>query len=231
MLNYSSPDGIVVHRDVDFIAEANHRIANNISILANLVRTSGREAANNPGITGKAIRQIFDELNARLEAVATLHRLLVGCAGAPTIEITSYFETLANVLTSSLALESHITLRVVAQRWWRAPPEKALPLGLMVAELVTNAIKHAHPAQVPGTVVVTCRSDSAGGLVVEVSDDGVGLPEGFDPAEGGHVGFRLLRSLAKQVDASLSFRSHQLGLQVEIRAPKLASEPKAANLS
>ena len=215
---------IIVSPGDYFAAEANHRIANNISMIAKLVATHGRELGKKRAqLSGGDVRQSFDELAVRLNVVAELHRRLAMSADTPIIDLAAYLESIAMDLAGSLAPTGKITLRVAFEGQWHVRPEKALPLGLMVAELVTNAVKYAHPADVSGIIALECRSDSAGGLIAEVADDGVGLPEGLDPSKSGQTGFRLLRSLAEQIGASLSFHSGALGLRVKIHAPALAS--------
>jgi two-component sensor histidine kinase len=81
-----------------------------------------------------------------------------------------------------------------------------------------NAVKFAHPAGVAGDLVIACnrREDV---IVIEVVDDGVGLPEGFDPAVDGEFGLQLLRSLASQLKARLEFDNTGLGLRVRLSLP------------
>src|SRR5205807_7397947 len=99
------------------------------------------------------------------------------------------------------------------------PAAMALPLGLIAGELVTNAIKYAHPADVAGRIKLACRRSSGGDITIEISDDGVGLPEGIEPTERGQLGFRMVRSLADQLGAAIAFHSDALGLRVTLQIP------------
>jgi two-component sensor histidine kinase len=94
-------------------------------------------------------------------------------------------------------------------------PDQATPVALIVSELVTNALKYAHPAGVAGRILVSCRLTGAG-LVVEVTDDGVGLSEDFDPHSDGGLGFRVVRGLARQLGADLVYESSDIGLIVRL---------------
>ncbi len=85
------------------------------------------------------------------------------------------------------------------------------PLTLIVCEILTNAMKYAHPAGVPVRMVVSCNYMSDGALQVRVSDDGVGLPEGFDPAKDGGIGFQIIRALAAEIGAELAVTLRQSG--------------------
>jgi len=85
--------------------------------------------------------------------------------------------------------------------------------------LITNNLNHVHPAGVPGEIEVSCRQGPAGELIIEVGDDGVGLPEGLDPMTSDGFGFRLVRGLAKQLGALLGFEDQGIGLMVRLRLP------------
>ncbi len=95
----------------------------------------------------------------------------------------------------------------------------ASSLALIVSAAVNNAIKHAHPSGVPGEIGIYCRRDAADALVVEVTDDGVGLPEGFDPTSDGGFGFQVMRAQSEQLGATLTFESTSLGLRLQLRVP------------
>jgi PAS domain S-box-containing protein len=95
----------------------------------------------------------------------------------------------------------------------------ASSLALIVNEALNNAIKHAHPTGVPGEIGVDCQRDATNAVVLEVADDGVGLPEGFDPTSDGGFGFRVMRAQSEQLDATLTFESTSLGLRMQLRVP------------
>ena len=89
--------------------------------------------------------------------------------------------------------------------------DKATLVTLIVREAVTNAIKYAHPTGIPGRITVACSRDSEGTIAVEVADDGVGLPEDFDPATDGATGFRVMRALSQRLEATLAFKINEPG--------------------
>ena len=101
----------------------------------------------------------------------------------------------------------------------RVRADLAAPVELIVREAVANAIKYAHPTSVPGKIAVDCERDATGGLVVTVMDDGVGLPENFDPACDGNTGFRVMRALSERLGGSLAWKSTPLGLRMRLRVP------------
>jgi two-component sensor histidine kinase len=100
----------------------------------------------------------------------------------------------------------------------------AILVTLIVREAVTNAIKYAHPTRIAGRITVTCSHDPEGVIAIEVTDDGVGLPENFNPETDGANGFRIMRALSQRLEATLAFTSTSLGLHVALRLPLDAHE-------
>jgi two-component sensor histidine kinase len=204
----------------DAAAEANHRIANNLSIISGLVRMRASAVCKDPRMRGgDEVRLILEEIGSRLNAVAELHRLLAGVPQEASVDIGDYLRDIAEGVVSSISLSGQNQIHFAADPGCHVPPEKALLLGLVVTELVTNAIKYAHPAGVAGQIRLACRRRSDGHLTIEISDDGVGLPEGVDPMQHGHLGFRLVRSLANQLGAAIEFHSDNLGLFFSLNLP------------
>ena len=102
--------------------------------------------------------------------------------------------------------------------------DEATMIGLIVGEAVGNAIKYSHPTGVAGKITVQCRQHDKGGMAIEVTDDGVGLPENFDPRSDGGVGFRMMRALSERLEAALAFESSSLGLGVSLHMPNKPNE-------
>jgi two-component sensor histidine kinase len=208
---------------VDLVAEANHRIANHLSVISGLVRMQAASLGKEPSqFSGDQIRLILAETGSRLETVARLHRLLAEGRKKGAVDVADYLREIAEALVSGLAGASKTVLRFSADDACLVSKERALPLGLIVGELVTNAIKYAHPAGVEGAIEISCRRGPNGAVVVRIADDGVGLPDGFDTTKGGSMGFRVMRSLAEQLAARMTFESDDLGLSVTVHMPALA---------
>ena len=93
------------------------------------------------------------------------------------------------------------------------------PIMLILCEVFINAMKYAHPAGVPLVMAVDCTPGADGTLVLTVSDDGVGLPEGFDTGRGGGMGFKVMRSLAAEIGAEFQISSDNLGLTFRLSLP------------
>jgi two-component sensor histidine kinase len=205
---------------IDLAAEANHRIANHISLVAGLVRMQGSALRNqSPKINGNQALLILEEVSARLETVGRLHRLLARAPDGASIDLTDYLRDIARGAVSCLSLAGEIQLCFVAESRWLIPSEKALRVGLIVGEIITNAVKYAHPTGIVGQIRFTCRGRSHETLTIEISDDGVGLPEGLDPNTSASLGFKLVRMLANQLGAAVAFDSNALGLDFTLQIP------------
>jgi two-component sensor histidine kinase len=206
----------------DRVAEANHRIANSLSAIAALVQHRLVGLRSDHAIAASEVRQILAEVRARVDAVARLHRILSDAGDDVPVDIGGYLQQIASELVSSLSSKDSVTLHFVCELGCRVAPDRALYLGLIVVELVTNALKYAHPAGVHGEIAIRCYR-GVDAIVVDVSDDGVGFPEGFDPDGDSSSGLRLIRSLAEQIGGRVSFESNSLGCQSMIYAPVLTA--------
>jgi two-component sensor histidine kinase len=201
------------------IAEANHRIANNLSAVIGLVRMEAAAIGAKETMTGSDVRILLEEIASRIDAVGVLHKMLAQQPLQEAVDIGDYLRRVCAPLTSSLFGGAQLGLVENFAADCLVSREKVVSLALIVNELVTNASKYAHPAGVPGKVSVTCQKDAKGNLVLDVADDGVGLPEDFDPQTDGNVGLRLVRILCSQMDAELVFDSSSLGLSVRMVLP------------
>jgi two-component sensor histidine kinase len=199
--------------------EAHHRIANNLALIAGFVRLqASRIGKDRKPLSASEACLVLEEIEVRVQTVGRLHHLLAVGENGGQIDAAEYLRAICGVLSQSVCGSHSVDLSCDVRSCMVSPQGAAL-LGLITTELVTNAVKYAHPAGAPGRVKVFCRRDRAGSVLLSVSDDGVGLPDGFDPRTDGGLGMRVIRSLADQLDADLSFQSGPLGLTVSVAAP------------
>ena len=198
--------------------EADHRIANNLGMIVSLLRLRARSVSQQKGKIDRAdVTLMLEDIAARVETVARLHRMLSQSYRSALVDIAGYLRELCTSLTRSLSGEkvhiAHHTADACV-----LPPDQVLSLGLLVSELVSNSVKYAHPSGLPVKIDIGCEQN-AGQLVIEFADDGIGLPEGFDPAVDGGLGLRVVRSLAAQLGATIKFNSRPLGTHVRLEMP------------
>ena len=200
------------------LSEAHHRIANNLALIAGFVRLqSSKVSKDQRTLSAADVCMLLQEVGVRIETVGRLHHLLGTRTTGGYVNLGAYLEATCGVLAQSVCAGRSVNLRCDA-----APceivPEKAGLIGLIVAELVTNSVKYAHPGGAPGQIDVICADDREGLLTISVIDDGVGLPDGFDPRIDGGLGMRVVRSLVRQLEGDIEFHSGGLGLAVRVTA-------------
>jgi len=217
-----APDRVVLHpRNALALAEAeaNHRIANNLAIVAAYLRLQASDvAALGRSLTPEQANATLREAASRVESVGKIHRHLAHTTTLRSVDISGYLEELCGELAASMAYNGRITFDGRGGACFISQ-DRVVPLALCVLEAVTNAMKYAHPGGVAGLVAVRCAVDEDGGVEIEIEDDGVGLPEGFDPRSSGGLGLRVMRSLVAQLGGDVAFDSEGLGLTVRISAP------------
>ncbi|MDB5429870.1 MAG: signal transduction histidine kinase [Caulobacter sp.] len=201
------------------LLEADHRIANSLTLVIGLIRLQAREIARRETLSGAEAGRLLEETAVRIDAVSRWHRLLAQYSDRDQVEVSDYLREVCQAAVASLALPQQIDLRTELQGGCVLAPDQVAPIALLTSEALTNAIKYAHPAGVRGRATVACGRQEDGRLRLTIADDGVGLPDGFDPAVDGGLGFRVMRSLARQVRGELTFTSTPLGLRVILTVP------------
>jgi two-component sensor histidine kinase len=194
------------------LAEADHRIANNLANLSSVIRLQ-RNAISRSGktFTTEQVCKLLDDIDARIEVTAKLHKSLAHAVNANGVNLGDFLEEISEMI-STLSTEGRMDLTVDNACGGYIDPRHALHAGLITAELLTNASKYAHPTGLVVKVNVRCETNDDGSFVVEVTDDGIGFPENFDPASDGGLGFQLMRALANGLNAKLQFEHDSLGV-------------------
>ena len=203
------------------MSECNHRISNNLAILVSGIGLRTADVTRRSrDLAPEEVALILGELSARISTVAWLHRFLASEPDAERVDINVHLYELCETLLSALADPARMVLMRTGAGECHVAPRQVVPLSLIVTEAVTNALKYAHPAGVRGTISVGSRLLVNGDLVVEVVDDGVGLPENFDFFADGSQGARTIRALARQLGASAEVASLPMGLSFRVTLPR-----------
>lgn len=159
---------------------------------------------------------------------ATITRLLAAGTPGADVALDPFLHGVTAAILSARAAADQTALHHRHAKGGAVSAARAVPVGLIVGELVSNAIAYAHPAGVRGRIDVTSHAGMAtGSLVIEVQDDGVGLPERFDPRIDGGTGLTGVRALADQLGAKLYFSDTGIGLSVRLDVPAPAPCHKA----
>jgi two-component sensor histidine kinase len=153
---------------------------------------------------------LLGEFSLRVETIAKLHQTLAANSDSDLIDLDRFLVEICSSVRS-LSPSAAVALSVDCLCGQQLEPAKALPIGLIAAEMLTNAIKYAHPTGIPARLNISTCETSDGAVFVEVADDGIGLPEGFDTSKDGGLGFRIIRSLAGQIGGDLEFTQGGIG--------------------
>jgi len=204
----------------DLAAEANHRVANSLALLGSLVRMQARSVGRvGKAYSGAEIRFMFDGITARIAAIGQLHRMLAHNHHDGVVGLNGHLREVVSALTAAYSSDQR-QVRVEHRGVECLVLTKYIqPLTLILCETLTNAMKYAHPAGAAAQIRIGCDAREDGTLRVSIADDGVGLPEGFDPAKDGGIGFQIIRALCADMDAGLEILSGSLGLKVVITIP------------
>jgi two-component sensor histidine kinase len=205
----------------DRIAEANHRVANSLSLLSGLVRMQARHAgqAAKP-FSNAEIRLMFDGIAARIATLGQLHRMLAHVPADGPVDLSAHLRDLSDTLVTAFSSEQQPVLITHQGANCHVLARNVQPLTLIICELLTNAMKYAHPARLPVHMNLGCEALANGDLMVRVSDDGVGLPEGFDTDKDGGIGFQIVRAMTAEMGARLEISSSSLGVTFRIIVPQ-----------
>jgi two-component sensor histidine kinase len=208
----------------ELLREANHRISNHLALLTAMVRSQISGIDKGPELLSRAAaRELLIATTGKLVSVSRLHHRLSEQSHLEAIFLSDHVVDLCASLVSSLDLSE----RLHFVHHWRADcrlqPEQAQYLGLLINEVMINALKHAHPTGLPVQIEIRCARRDDGRLTITIGDDGVGLPE-EDIGVGG-VGFKLIRALTKSLNAELKIESDSLGLTFVITLPPMDVVP------
>jgi two-component sensor histidine kinase len=119
--------------------------------------------------------------------------------GHAIVDLPAYLREIADAAMCSLAGAERTEFSFDLNPHYITSPKQGVAIGLLVGEAITNALKYALPAGVAGKIQISSRESPDGRLAIEIADDGVGLPEGFDPTVSSGKGLRLMRALAEQL--------------------------------
>ncbi len=201
-------------------AESNHRIANNLTLVTGTLSMKARELAEEgTPLEPYEAGELLLEAASKIQVIADLHRLL-SAHGESLVDLEVYLEQIGRGVIEAMSHNHDVAFAVDLAAGCSCTADRASHLGLIVNELLINALKYAHPARsVRGRIELGCREDDVGTLTIWVADDGVGLPEGFDPNSSNGLGMRTLRAIAKKIGADIDFDSTSLGLTATIVLP------------
>ncbi len=198
------------------LSEVNHRVANSLALVGSFVFMQQRGL----GVDQVQARAALADVQVRISAIAQIHRRLYTSEDVSTIDMDTYLEGLVEELATAMTSDGfQRPIRLTAENV-RMATDRAVSLGVIVTELVTNACKYAYlPGEAGEIRVALKREETALSLTVE--DDGVGMPEGASP-KGTGLGTRIVRAMATSLQASQLPVVCQRGTRVVFSIPSIA---------
>ncbi|NYB52316.1 MAG: PAS domain S-box protein [Methanobacteriaceae archaeon] len=178
------------------LKEIHHRVKNNLMIISSLLNLQSRY------IKDKESQDIFKESQNRARSMALIHERLYQSTDLKRIDFGDYIRTLSQELFRTYATgKGNIELKLQVEDVF-LDINTAIPLGLIVNELLTNSLKHAFPQEREGEIMVSLISED-GFYFLIVKDNGVGIPEDFDYLNAGSLGLQMVNSLTQQIDGEI----------------------------
>ena len=179
------------------LGEIHHRVKNNLQIVHSLLDLQ----SNN--ISDQIVLGMLRESQNRIRSMALIHQTLYQSKDFARVDFRAFLDSLAPTLISSYGLGSDRVKLTMNASEVQLPINAAIPCGLVVNELISNALKHAFPGDIRGEITVDLSSESPTMVGLAVSDDGVGIAEDFDLAQTATLGLQLVTMLTDQLGGQL----------------------------
>lgn len=183
------------------LKEIHHRVKNNLQVVSSLLDLQSRD------ITDEGTLATFMEGKNRVKAMALIHQKLYQNEGLATIDFKEYVEMLLSELSSIYPSSGKVKTVIATSGNTEFDIDTAVPLALILNELISNAYKYAFEDQKAGELKIDLIEMSSGSHVLTVLDNGSGLPHQFDFAKAKSLGLRLVRRLAKQLYGTADYQN------------------------
>jgi two-component sensor histidine kinase len=181
------------------LKEVHHRVKNNLQVVLSLLESQSAF------LKDEALLAINDSQH-RVQAMSLIHQKLYQSDNITTIDMDVYIPELVQYLKDSFNLRQAILFRLEVDPV-QLDVAQAIPLGLILNEAITNAIKHAFTGRENGMVCISLKQLSDDDFVLDIADNGIGLPEGYEHKRKGSLGMRLMRGLSGDFNAEYTIES------------------------
>ena len=201
------------------LKEVHHRVKNNLQTVSSLLRMQGRSVED-----PHTLSQIRSSQN-RVVCMAMVHEMLYMREDLSCIEYSTYVQQLADYLVKSVkGSDTDIRLRIDIPEV-ELGIDTALPLGLLINEAVTNALKYGFEGRDTGEISISLEKEDEQGYVLRIGDDGVGYPENMDYKTSKSLGLKLIHNLSRQLKGSVIRDLSKRGTNYIIRFEEVRQDP------
>jgi two-component sensor histidine kinase len=203
------------------LKEIHHRVKNNLQVISSLLYLQSRQVQDSETL------EMFLDSQHRVRSMALVHERLYENGDLARVDSADYIHDLARYLRRAYGTDSGAVTLDVQVDEVPLDIDTAIPCGLIINELVSNAMKHAFPDDREGEIIIGLSRDPAGQYVLTVRDNGVGMPEGVAPRSTGSLGLRLVSRLVDQLEASIELdRNGGTGFTIKFSGPSQAEVSK-----
>lgn len=194
--------------------ELAHRTKNNMLVIRSMLSLQAMRSAS------EEVKRLVADVDSKILAMALVHQKLYESRNLSRIDLGEYLRDLALALSSSFSLvPGQVTLNIVTEPMVTLI-DTAVPCGLVVTELVSNAFKHAFPGGRSGEIRIELSRRTPERAQLRVADNGVALPPGFDFRKGSMLGLRTVYMIVEhQLKGSVQFSTPGIGVVCEIEFP------------
>jgi two-component sensor histidine kinase len=186
-------------RDV-LLREVHHRVRNNLQVISTLLRMHAEQ------VNDRKIEAALNDSHRRFLSMAMIQEAFYQKGHMHQIDFQEYTHNLLSDFFRASGKSDRIRSRVITEAVV-LPVDQAIPCGLILNELVSNAVKHAYPSERDGEIEVNLKESADGEVRIAVEDYGVGLPERLDWQRPKSMGLRIIQMLTKQIEGKLRVES------------------------
>jgi PAS domain S-box-containing protein len=180
------------------LQEIHHRVKNNLQVISSLLDLQSQQ------IEEQAMLEVFRESQNRVKSMALVHEKLYQSKDFARIDFAEYTKSLINYLFKAYELNAdNITLEVSIDEQVTLDIDTAIPCGLIINELISNALKHAFPNNRMGIIRVSIYSENDNTFTLIIEDDGVGFPMNWDFQTAQSLGIQIVNVLVKQIKGQI----------------------------
>lgn len=201
------------------LREVHHRVRNNLQIISSLLRLESRSVREAP------VLRILTETQGRIYALAIIHELLYESKDMENVNRREYITRIARHLYQSFGVGAERVKLTISVEDVECPIKIAIPLGLIVNELVSNSLEHAFPENRRGEIRVSIEHVSESQSELVVADNGIGMPDDLEVSGTGTFGLYLVNTLTEQLQGVIELNRHD-GVEARIRFRDSQSEPR-----
>jgi len=199
--------------------EIHHRIKNNLQVISSLLELQAEKFNNRDDIKDSEVMEAFRESQDRVISMALIHEELHKSEGLNTLNFSPYIEGLTRNLFLTYRLgNTDVSLNMDLEENIFLDMDTAVPVGIIVNEIVSNSLKHAFPGRDKGEIRIKFRREENGENKKEgnkstcfnliISDNGVGIPESFDIEDLDSLGMQLVTTLVDQLDGKVELKNN-----------------------